>query len=271
MVRSEILNVSFREISLKNTQNDRALLKDIHFSLPKNNVYTIVGKNGTGKTTLIKSLTNLLDDRYYTAIGEVYFNKANLLSLETDELTKIREDRIKYVFQDSINTFNPLKKFEFYFNKFTKDKTQIDKYLDYFQLPSKEMLFKMRPYEVSGGMNQRISIVLSFLASPQLIILDEPNSSIDPAITNLLIHQMSEFVKKDNNSILMVTQDLSFAEKVSDKIAYLSSPTDRHELLTEQTSSGTLSKFYSPAEFFQSQEDEIKVFFKPDYGLAYHA
>ncbi len=264
MGESEILSVSFREISLKNTKQDRILLSDIHFSLPKNNIYAIVGKNGTGKTTLMKSLTRLLDKRYYDISGEVLFNSKNLLSLDANELVKIRENDIKYVFQDSINTFNPLKKFEFYFNKFAKDKTLIEKYLEHFQLPVKETLFKMRPYEVSGGMNQRISIVLSFLANPQLIILDEPNSSIDPAITNLLIHQIKDFAGSGDNSVLMVTQDLNFAEKVSNKIAYLS-------LSAGELAPGTLSQLYSPGEFFKSEQDEIKVFLNPNYELAQHA
>ncbi len=274
MVESEILSVSFREISLKNTKQDRVLLSDIHFTIPKNSVYVIVGKNGTGKTTLIKSLTRLLDERYYNVKGEVLFNNKNLLSLELNELVRIRENKIKYVFQDSINTFNPLKKFEFYFNKFAKDKALIEKYIEYFQLPAKEILFKMHPYEVSGGMNQRISIVLSFLANPQLIILDEPNSSIDPAITNLLIHQLKDFARNGDNSILMVTQDLNFAEKVSDKIAYLKSPAENFG----QSEFGTLTPFYSPGEFFKSEQDEIseltttrKVFLNPNYELIHHA
>jgi peptide/nickel transport system ATP-binding protein len=251
-----MLNVSIREISIKNTLQEKILLHDIQFSLPENKIYTIVGKNGTGKTTLIKSLTKLLADKYYNVKGEVYLNEKNLLLLNPKELNKIREEKIKYALQDASNCFDPLKNLGFYFKKFAKNKNDIDEYLYYFQLPNHENLFKLHPYEISGGMNQRVSIVLSLLSNPEIIILDEPNSAIDPSITNLLIYKLKEFAAKNNNSVLLITQDLPFAEKISDKIAYLGSQ--------------TLTSFVEPSEFYEIENEEIKHFLEPSLRLSYH-
>jgi ABC-type multidrug transport system ATPase subunit len=90
-------------------------------------------------------------------------------------------------------------------------------------------------------MAQRISLALALLAHPSLIILDEPTSGVDSAIANLFLLKLKEFVKGDSSSVLLVTQDLSFAKMVSDKIALLSN--------------GSLSEFLSPEEFFRIQNN----------------
>lgn len=241
-----MLEVFIKELFI-NSKEPRLLLKDINFFLPKNKIYTIVGKNGVGKSTLIKSLTRLLDKNLYTIDSKVFFEGKDLYSLNNNELLEIRKNKIKYVFQDTINSFDPLKKFEFYFKKLAKNQNDIEPLLKYFILPESEKLFKLYPYEVSGGMAQRISFVIALLTQPELIILDEPTSGTDAAISNLFLLKLKEFTGKNNNAVLLITQNLFFAEKVSDKISYLSN--------------GSLTDFYSVEDFFNSEiNNEIKSF-----------
>ena len=229
-----MLNVLLSKVSIiKNSE--RIILKDIIFELERGNIYTILGKNGTGKTTLLKSLTGLLDKRIYSVKGKVLYESKDLLSLEADELQKIRKNEIKYVFQDPVNSFDHLKTFSYYFSLVTKDQEEINKLLDFFLLPEAKKLFKMYPYEVSGGMAQRISFILALLAKPKIILLDEPTSGIDAPIVNLLLIKLKEFVG-NGNLALMVTQDLDLARNASSKIALLSDC--------------TLSPLSSPEEFF---------------------
>ena len=92
-----MLNVLLSKVSIiKNSE--RIILKDIIFELERGNIYTILGKNGTGKTTLLKSLTGLLDKRIYSVKGKVLYESKDLLSLEADELQKIKKNKIKYFF-----------------------------------------------------------------------------------------------------------------------------------------------------------------------------
>jgi ABC-type dipeptide/oligopeptide/nickel transport system ATPase component len=100
----------------------------------------------------------------------------------------------------------------------------------------------MHPYEVSGGMAQRISFVLALLSHPEIIILDEPTSGIDSAIANLFMLKLKEFVGNNKNCALLVTQDILFAEKISDRIAYLAG--------------GKLSEFCTVNEFLNNPVDE---------------
>ncbi len=212
-----MLNININEIRL----NNKPLLNNINFKLEENNIYTIIGPNGSGKSTLINSLTSLLDKKFYSVNGKVLFHNKELLSIRYDELLEIRRKYIKYVFQDAINCFDPLKKFEFYFNNFSKNVSDIESILSYFILPEKNKLFRLFPYEVSGGMAQRIAFALALLNDPEILILDEPTSGIDSAIANLFLLKIKQFASEKNHSVLLVTHDIKFAEKASHKIAFL--------------------------------------------------
>jgi peptide/nickel transport system ATP-binding protein len=219
--------------AVPSTENDQReiILEDIRINLPPQKIFTILGKNGSGKTTLIKSLTGLLDKRFYSIDGEVIFEDKNILETDINILPEVRKRKIKYVFQDAAHSFDPLKKFEYYFHNLTvehpfgkdkpENKKEISQLLNYFILPEYTKISKLHSYEVSGGMAQRISFILALLAHPKLIILDEPTSGIDSAIGNLFLLKLKEYVTEGNNSVLLVTQDLQFAKKVSDKIAFL--------------------------------------------------
>jgi ABC-type glutathione transport system ATPase component len=229
-----MLKVEISDLRIKNKDE---LLSDARFCVEKNMVYTILGANGSGKTTLIKSLTGLLDERFYSVSGKVIFEGKNLFELDQQELRQIRKNKIKYLFQDAINSFDHLKNFGYYFNLLVINKNEIDPLLEYFFLPKSKELLKLYPYEVSGGMAQRINFVLTLLTHPQLLILDEPTSGIDLAISNLFLLKLKEFVGESENAALLVTHDIVFANKVSDKIAFLSK--------------GKLTEFYTPEEFFK--------------------
>jgi ABC-type glutathione transport system ATPase component len=234
-----VLRTAIKQIRVKSSVEEKTLLGDITFNLEPNNIYTIIGKNGSGKTTLLKALTGLLDQRFYKIEGDILFEGENLLASEKEKLIEIRTNRIKYVFQDAVNSFDHLKTLDYYFNKISKDKSQTNSLLDYFLLPPSDKLFKMYPYETSGGMAQRISLVLALSAEPNLIILDEPTSGIDVGITNLFLLKLKDFTAAGNHAVLLVTQDIDFAKRISNKIAWLSD--------------GCLSEFKSVEEFFNDE------------------
>ncbi len=233
-----MLKIELSEVKLK---SGRIILENVHTDISHNTVYSIIGKNGTGKTTFIKSLTSLLDKNLYSVSGKVFYLNRDILSLNKKELLDIRKNHIKYVFQDAINSFDPLKPFKFYFNKLSKNEDELSSHLEYFLLPSRKELNKLYPYEVSGGMAQRINLVLALSAKPRLIILDEPTSGIDSAIANLFIEKIRLFSQQEGNAVILVTHDLNFARRASDSIAFLNN--------------GSLTEFLSPDDFFSTSEN----------------
>lgn len=216
MVKTEL-----QKISIVSNHQERILLKDIFFELKSNRIYTILGANGSGKSTLIKSLSLLLDKSTFNMEGKIFFNSKNLFELTDDELLLFRRKNIRYVFQDCVNSFDPLRPIGYYFNSLVDDATKLSSLIEYFNLPSVKELSKLYPYELSGGMAQRIAIVIASISNPQLLIMDEPTSAADTAVINLLIHFLKDYVSKEHRTVLIVTQDLLFAEKVSDEIALI--------------------------------------------------
>jgi ABC-type glutathione transport system ATPase component len=241
----EILKVEIQEVSAKKETHYFQILKDISFSLLPCNIFTIIGKNGSGKSTLFKTITRLLNSNFYKINCDVIFKDKNIYALNEEELLDLRKNKMKHVLQDAIGSFDPLKRFSYYFKA---DNVQIEKaeeLMQYFQMPDFTTLSALYPYEVSGGMAQRISIMLSLLAEPELLLLDEPTSSLDAATINLLINKLKKYIQTDNRLILLVTQDNLFAEKVSDEIALLEN--------------GKLSEFYKPSEFFNKYKNLLPV------------
>jgi len=241
-----MLNVDIETINLLSGSIKKLLLKNLNFEIGDKCIYTILGKNGSGKTTLIKSLTGLLPQNLYEIKGKVEFNEVKLLETTFEVLRSIRKEKIRYVFQDTINSFDPLRKFEYYFKNSEAIMLDIEEQLQYFLLPSYNKISKLHPYELSGGMAQRMSLIFALLAKPSVIILDEPTSGVDYVIANLVLLKLKEFVAAGENSAIIVTQDINFAEKVSDYIAFISD--------------GLISQFFPANEFINSVEAEHNNF-----------
>jgi peptide/nickel transport system ATP-binding protein len=242
-----MLNADINSVAIIDEESRRIILQKIKFDVEKGKIYTILGKNGSGKSTLIKSLTGLLPIAQYEIKGKVFFNGTDLLDTSQEKLREIRKNKIRYVFQDVANSLDPLKKLKYYFHLSEAKVGQIEEQLNFFLLPDYKKLSGLHSYELSGGMAQRLLIVLALLANPDLIILDEPTSGVDYAVMNLILLKLKEFIKGKDNSVLIVTQDINFARKSSDYIAYLSH--------------GNLTNFLPPDEFILStNDDEMKNF-----------
>ena len=241
-----MLSVDINSVSILDEENKRTILTDIKFDLEEGKVHTILGKNGTGKSTLIKSLASLLPNQEYEVSGKVFYKETDLLNTSYELLREIRRNNIRYVFQDASNSFDPLKKIKYYFDLSNVSPLKIEELLLYFLLPDYKKLSVLHSYELSGGMAQRLLIVLSLLANPDLLILDEPTSGVDYAAMNLIFLKIKNFVRDNNKSVLIVTQDINFAIKSSDFIAYLFD--------------GKLTPFVKPNELLKSTDDKLKNF-----------
>ena len=241
-----MLSVDINSVSILDEENKRTIIKDIKFDIEGGKVYSILGKNGSGKSTLVKSLTTLLPLIEYEVKAKVIFHGVDLLNASEEKLRGIRKNNIRYVFQDAVNSFDPLKKIKYYFDLSNISPLKIEELLLFFLLPAYKKLSGLHSYELSGGMAQRLLIVLSLLANPDILILDEPTSGVDYAVMNLILLKMKNFVRDKDKSVLIVTQDINFALKSSDQIAYLSD--------------GRLTQFFTPDEFLTSPKDEVKNF-----------
>jgi ABC-type glutathione transport system ATPase component len=240
-----MLIVNIHAVRKKDKPEKPEILNNISFQITPGNIYSITGRNGSGKTTLLKTLSALADKRYFEVSGKVYFKDKELLNCNEEHLVSIRKKEIKFVFQDPVLSLNPLKKLKYYFKTLEHDLIILDNLLNEFHLPSRDKLNKMYSYELSGGMAQRLLLVLALSAGPELILLDEPNSGIDEETSVLISGVLKRYTKQKDASILMVTQDIDFALQMSDYFGFLSR--------------GLFSGFMSREEFLNPVEEESEL------------
>jgi ABC-type glutathione transport system ATPase component len=242
--------VDIKKIILMDQNGSRTILQNLNFNLTSGRIYTILGKNGSGKSTLIKSLTSLLDRKTYRIEGSAFWNNQNIFLMDYERLLKLRQSEIRYLLQDLTNNFDPLKKLKYYFDNSGVDQKIISSQIKEFLLPEYEIISQLHPYEISGGMAQRISFLLALLPNPQLLILDEPTSAVDYMNVNLVKLKLEDFSKNDG-TVLIVTQDINFAKDISDDIAFLQN--------------GLLSDFASKDLFFKNNKDNVYSSFLKSY------
>ena len=247
-----MLKVDINNVIRRDPNENVEVLHDIKFTITEGKVYTILGKNGSGKSTLIKSLTNLLNAGLFNVSGTVIWNGENVFLMSVDRLLKLRQNEIRYALQDLANNFDPLKKIKYYFDSSDLSTEIIEEHLKSFLLPDYSIISRLHSYEISGGMAQRLSLMLALLPKPKLLILDEPTSAIDYTNINLVKLKLKEFTSNDN-SALVVTQDIYFAKEVSDEITFLNK--------------GTLSDFESCDSFFNDASDNAYSNFLKSFEL----
>ena len=208
MLKVDIINLGTIGVEPAHT-----ILENCKWEIVEGKTYILLGSNGSGKTTFSFALTGLTRSPFEVK-GSVFFRGKDLLNCNADELLQIRKKKIKYVFQDPVSSFDPLKRFGYYFKMLEIPEEKIDSLLDFFLLPEYSRIKRLFPHEISVGMAQRIAICLAFLPSPDLVIMDEPNSALDAASGNLLVQKIKEFTGS-GSSVLIITQDLNFANNLN--------------------------------------------------------
>ena len=199
-------------LSVKNLNKhygDNHVLKDVSISINENEIISILGRNGAGKTTLIESIFNLNNK----SSGEIKFfdfptNLYNdLIKEKIGVQLQISELFPNQTVHEILETFNIIK----------RNKTDIPNIIKQFSL--KNILTK-KIKTLSVGQKQRLMVCIAFIGSPNLIILDEPTSGIDPQIRRKIWDNIMS-LKNKNNSVLFTTHDMTEAYSYSDKIIIL--------------------------------------------------
>ncbi|MEM2239644.1 MAG: ABC transporter ATP-binding protein [Candidatus Bathyarchaeia archaeon] len=202
---------------------------DVSFSLLRGETVAIIGESGCGKSSLAKSIIRLLPRNTSTYKGSILFNNLNLVELDEESFTKeIRWVKITYVPQAALNSLNPVIKIGdqmieplILHQKIAKHEA-LEKAAKTLRIVGiSENFIHHYPFELSGGMKQRIIIAMSLLTNPELMILDEPTSSLD-VLTQANIMNLLKSIKRDLKlSMIFITHDVSLSSELADKIAVM--------------------------------------------------
>ena len=237
----KILDIAINSIRIDLPDKKKYLFKNIHLQINTNSIYAIVGENGKGKTTLLKSILNLVDQSIFKIDGEIQFYGINMMNCELNKLRTILRDECKYILQDSSDCFDPMRKIGYYFSGEKIDEKYFSELLDYFLLPKAENIINHYPHELSIGMAQRLAIIWGLLLKPKLLLLDEPNSALDISLSNLLSIKLKEVAEEQKMTVLFISQDIDFAVNTASRIGLL---TDNELIEFEKRDFGKLKEAY---------------------------
>jgi ABC-type glutathione transport system ATPase component len=203
------------------------VVHDFSDTLLGGEIVCIVGESGSGKTTLLHAILRSQSHHFHIPSGEIVFKQNDLCLQPEKELKKIRGTQIGIVSQNPLGAFNPMRKIEVQFyetlqsdgkGQRAKDKIKILELFKKLDLPDGERILNSYPFELSGGMNQRVAIALSMMLEPCILLADEPTSALDVTSQVQVAKELRHLRDEFGTSILMVTHNLALAGSIADRI-----------------------------------------------------
>lgn len=200
---------------------------DVSFDIYRGEVLGLVGESGSGKSVTALSMLRLLP-RPSSRVeeGAIIFQGRDILTLPLDELYKIRGGQISMIFQEPMAALSPLKtvgKQMMETVRFHSDMSRQEAYNLSLEWLHKVLMFeperqmKSFPYELSGGMQQRVMIAMALMTGPCLMIADEPTTALDVTV-QAEIFKLLKDLKTQDNSILLITHDMGAVNTMCDRV-----------------------------------------------------
>ncbi len=220
----------FRINDLNISYNGKPAVKNVSLNLNRKEIAVIVGESGSGKSTLLRSIINLLSSNANVISGSILFNDKNILDLTHRELEKIRGKDISMIFQNPESFFDPSVKIKHQFYELVKAHRQISRAEAYsmasallksLQLDNCDRVLNSYPFELSGGMCQRVSIAFAVALHPKIVLADEPTSALDVTIQSEIIDLMLKIYNDFNTSFIIVTHNMGVVSKIADMVGVM--------------------------------------------------
>ena len=220
----EINNLDIQYQTRKETINAS---KNVSFNLQRGEILGIVGESGSGKSVTTKLILGLLNQKNVSKKGKILFNNRNILNLSQNEFKKIRGNNIAIIFQDPIAALNPVFKIKDQFyevnsinNKISKKDSFIKtcKALEKVSITDPERILESYPFQLSGGLAQRVVITMAMINKPDLLLADEPSTALDVTIQNQALDLMDELTRETNTAVLLITHNMGVVRKFAEKV-----------------------------------------------------
>ena len=209
---------------------DVPTVMDFSLHMAQGQIVSLVGESGSGKTTVIRAVLGLLAGGGKVTKGDILFNGTSLLSNTTEQWRNLRGSEISMIFQDSGAMMNPTRRIGSVFTEYLQTHENISKkdawikgeeMLGKMRLPSPDNIMKSYPFQLSGGMRQRVGIAMGMTYQPKLLLADEPTSALDVTTQAQIVRQMMELRDDYGTGIIVVTHNLGVAAYMSDYIVVM--------------------------------------------------
>jgi peptide/nickel transport system ATP-binding protein len=205
-------------------------LEDISFDLRPGEVLALVGESGAGKSLTALAVMGLLPETARVDRGAVLLESRDLVGLPTQEMTRLRGDRMSMIFQEPMTSLNPMltigrqltEGLEFHLGLTPQAAAaRAGELLRLVGIPVAERRLREYPHQLSGGMRQRVMIAMAIACDPKVIIADEPTTALDVSIQAQIIDLLADIRARLNTAILLITHDLGVVAEMADRVAVL--------------------------------------------------
>jgi peptide/nickel transport system ATP-binding protein len=223
------------------------VLSGVSLSVGAQEKVGIVGESGCGKTTTMKAIMRILAANATISGGTIVYKGSDVLRLRTQDLMKLRRTSMSMIFQDPTAALNPVFKIgeqledivrysEFTSKAPTKRevKTRAVELLKSAALPEPERILDSYPFQLSGGMRQRVCIALSLASARDLLIADEPGTSLDVTIEDQIMRLLKQIVEERGLSVILISHSIGAVKGFVNKLYVMYAGTMVEEAPTEE-------------------------------------
>lgn len=225
-----LLEVEGLKLSFDTERGRLDLFTSLDFSIGEKEIVGIVGESGSGKSTLAYAVVRLLSGNARILGGDITFEGRSLLALKESEMAKVRGRRITMVFQDPGTSLNPVFRVGVQMRSVVKAtiglegapaRQHVVQLLKEVELPDPEGVLDSFPFELSGGMQQRVMLAMALSSNPRLIIADEPTSAVDATIQAEILKLLRKIRGEREFSMILITHSIVVAQQVCDRIVVM--------------------------------------------------
>ena len=211
------------DVSYKYPLEDREILKNINLDIKKGEFWAVIGKNGSGKTTLCNVLRRFVPDFYKGELkGRITLEGKKLKDYSAKEIVQ----KVGFVFQNPFTQISGVKETVFEEIAFGLENLALD--AEYIRKRVEETLKLLRieelrdknPYELSGGQGQKVALASIIAMDPEIMVIDEPTSQLDPKGTEE-IFEIIDILKKEGKTIILVEHKLELIAEYAEKVMVL--------------------------------------------------
>jgi peptide/nickel transport system ATP-binding protein len=206
------------------------VLNGVQCSVDTGEKVAIVGETGCGKTTTVKAILKILVRQARISAGEIFFDGRDVLKMNKAEINAMRGSGISMIFQDPTLALNPVFTIGSqvsavirYSGEPGAEKKEVQQELAVralreTSLPDPERILQSYPFQLSGGMRQRICIAMAMATPRKLVIADEPTTNLDVTIQDQVLKILKTRVEEKQSSLILITHSLGVARETADRI-----------------------------------------------------
>ncbi|MBC5763681.1 ABC transporter ATP-binding protein [Ramlibacter albus] len=227
---SDLLHVRNLSLQFKTRDGVVNALQDVSLSIGKGETVGLVGESGSGKSVLSYAILGLSDTAARVTQGTAYFDGMDLLAAKEADLQEIRGREVSMIFQNPKVALNPIRKVGHQLEDVllrhttvlrSEVKARAIECLAEMKIPDPERRYHAYPFELSGGLCQRVMIALALACGPKLLIADEPTTGLDVTTQAAIMALVKEKTRARGMATLLITHDLGLAREQCDRIVVM--------------------------------------------------